>query len=109
MKTKSVSIYKTKHILMGILPENNNILVVSILLFIVVFIIYFTIDYKRMKVVELYKLNNLFSEIEHEKKIANKLKSAPKEIYFIKKEMHQKLQKIKVDVLNIHFTLSELL
>ncbi|MEO9570063.1 MAG: hypothetical protein ABJH82_13185 [Polaribacter sp.] len=94
---------------MDSLPENTKILLLSILLFITVILIYFTIDYKRMKVLELNKLDNLFSEIEYEKLIAKQLEKVPKEIYFIKKGMQQKLQKIKVDILNINFTLNELL
>ena len=88
------------------LPENTN----SYLLFFLPFILilYFIMNYRPLKMAELNKLNFLYSEIEKEKQIALKLKSAPNEIEFIKKKTHKKLQIIKVDILNINYTLSEI-
>lgn len=82
-------------------------LLLLFLVLLIALVIYFKIRFQQLKVLETRRLNLICVEIEAEKKKRKKLLTSPQEILFIKKETQQRLQKIKVDILNINFTLSE--
>lgn len=90
------------------LSENTYLFLWFLLLFVIGLIIYFTINYQRIKVIEADRLKFLHAEIEVEKKASKQLEKAPQEIQLLNKNTHLKFQKIKVDVLDINFTLSEI-
>lgn len=80
----------------------------SLLLVIAAIIIYFTYSFKVLKVVENKKLNLIYSKIEAEKKIAKEFKNSDNDVVVFNNKTQIKLQKIKVGILNIDFTLREL-
>ncbi|MEE9407314.1 MAG: hypothetical protein V3V28_04470 [Polaribacter sp.] len=61
-----------------------------------------------MKEIENEKLSIIYNELESEKEISLQLKTIPQEIKLIERSTQQKLQKIKVDVLNIDFSFREI-
>ncbi|APG65518.1 hypothetical protein LPB136_09170 [Tenacibaculum todarodis] len=79
-----------------------------ILILAIVLIIYFIKDYYNIKTIEINKIHILSSEIHFEKSIAKKLKYSNKELTAINDEIVKKTQKIKVDILNIDYTLKEI-
>ncbi len=90
------------------LSENLHIIFWFLLLLKVVLIIYFVINHQKLKAVETNRLNLLYAEYKAEKNKAIKLKKTPKQIQLLKKNTHQKILKIKIDVVNIRFTLNEI-
>lgn len=80
----------------------------SLLLVIAAIIIYFTYSFKVLKVVENKRLNLIYSKIESEKKIAKEFKNSDNDVVVFNNKTQIKLQKIKVGILNIDFTLREL-
>jgi AAA15 family ATPase/GTPase len=79
------------------------------LLFLVLsLIVYLSINYKQYKIAETNRVLLINKEIEEEKVSSEKLKRAPKEIQYLSKKTQQKLQIIKVSVLDIDFTLKEI-
>ena len=61
-----------------------------------------------MSVSENKKLAIISKELQREMKTSEQLKIIPIEINLIKKETKNKIQKIKVNVLNIDFSLQEI-
>ena len=70
--------------------------------------IYLINNYKQLKTNEINKLNYLFLDLKKEKLTSNQLQKLPTELKTLEQNTQQKLQKIKVDVLNINFSLSEI-
>ncbi len=68
----------------------------------------FYISYQKLKKSENQNLNLLYLELASEKKMANQLKSVPNKIQKLDYYTQNKLRKIKIDILNINFTLSEI-
>ena len=89
------------------LSENTHILLLFLLLLIAL-IVYFKMNFQQIKAAEIDRLNLIVTEIEAEKKTSEQLKNLPQEIVSLKKGTQQKLQKIKIDILDIDFTLSEI-
>ncbi|QTD36705.1 hypothetical protein JL193_11210 [Polaribacter batillariae] len=81
------------------------ICILGITIFIIVYLIY---QYKQLKIKEINKLNYLFLDFKEEKIISNQLRKLPTELKTLEQNTQQKLQKIKVDVLNINFSLVEI-
>lgn len=69
---------------------------------------YFYFSYQKLKEVEVKKLQFLQAEISSEKKVAHQLKNVPKEVEKLNNTTKIKLLKIKIDIFNTNFTLSEL-
>ena len=61
------------------------------------------------KIAEINRILLINNEIENEKRTSNKLKKIPLKVQNLSKNTQQKLQAIKVDVLDIEFTLEEIL
>lgn len=70
---------------------------------------WFYFSHQKTKVSNTKKLNLLHLELIFEKNKANQLKSVPKKVQELDNITHKKLQKIKVDIINIHFSLSKIL
>lgn len=79
-----------------------------ILLLSIALIIYFLEDYSYVKKNGINKIHLLSSEIQIEKSIAEKLKYSNKELTALNGGIEKKIQKIKVDIFNIEYTLSEI-
>lgn len=90
------------------LTENFFILLLFLLFLVLILIVYLSINYKHYKIAETHKVFLINKEIEVEKVTSKKLKKSPKEIEHLSKETQQKLQIIKVNVLDIDFTLKEI-
>lgn len=73
-----------------------------------ILIFYFTFNYKKMKETTQHKLSVIYNELEIEKKNSVQLKSVQKKVKRLEQKTFQKLVKIKVDILNIDFTLGEI-
>ncbi|MFY9241617.1 MAG: hypothetical protein WAO74_01170 [Polaribacter sp.] len=71
--------------------------------------VYFYYTFKKFKEVDSKKLALLYAEIALEKRIALELQDAPKIIEKLEYSFHNKLQKIKVAVLDVNFSLKEIL
>lgn len=69
----------------------------------------FYISYQKLKKSDYRNLNLLNLELASEKKMANQLNNTPKKVKKLEISTQQKLKKIKVDVLNINFSLKEIL
>jgi hypothetical protein len=69
---------------------------------------YFYSSLRRLKEAETKKLNLLYAEITSEKEVAHQLNKTPKEIEKINNSIHNKLLKIKVDVFNLDYSLTEI-
>ncbi|PWG06177.1 hypothetical protein DIS07_07040 [Polaribacter aquimarinus] len=67
-----------------------------------------SINYKKHRIVETNKLLLLYKQIESEKRVSKGLKKTSLEIDLLSEKTQQKLQKMKVDVLETHFSLSEI-
>lgn len=91
------------------LPINNLyfILLLSLFTILLLFILYF--NYKKTKKLETNKLNYLFLDFDKEKLIATHLNSVDLEISEIEKQTQIKINKVTVGVLNMHFSLNEIL
>ena len=87
---------------------NIDVLIVILLFLVLIISIYFFVTYKYLKIEESDRLKFIYSEIETEKKISKQLKHLPEEIKALQKGTHQKVQMIKIGVLDIDFTLSEI-
>ncbi|MGJ8743011.1 hypothetical protein [Polaribacter sp.] len=61
-----------------------------------------------MKETTQHKLSVIYNELEIEKKNSVQLKSVQKKVKRLEQKTFQKLVKIKVDILNIDFTLGEI-
>ena len=70
--------------------------------------IWFYVSFQKLKQTDTKNLNLLCLELASEKKTANLLKNTSKKVELLSNSTHKKLQKIKVDILNIDFTLSEI-
>jgi hypothetical protein len=90
-------------------PTNyyNQILLTTIIVSFVL-ITYLIVLHQKMKVIENNKLLILFNELELEKKNSKQLKKIPQTLKLKEKETHQKIQNIKVNVMNIGFSLNEI-
>ncbi len=86
----------------------TEILFLILLLLPIALIIYFIEDYNNTKTIEINKIHVLSSEIHIEKNIAKKLKCSNKELTALNGGIEKKIQKIKVDIFNIEYTLSEI-
>lgn len=91
-----------------LLIENPNLILVSLALILVVLVLWFSFTYHQIKSTEEKKINFLYAELSSEKEIYNQLKNADVEVKRIEKNIKIKLIKIKVNVFNINFTLSEI-
>lgn len=71
----------------------------------------FGIAKKNQKIIRLenHKLDVIYAELTSEKKLFIALQHSSEEIKKIENKTHYQLQKIKVDLLNIDFTLKEIL
>lgn len=81
------------------------ILTTILLLFIILFLMQ---KYQKLKLVEKTKLNYLFLELNKEKKVSEKLKKNNIKIKKMKIKTQQKLNQLKIESLNISFSLSEI-
>ncbi|WP_159946878.1 hypothetical protein [Polaribacter septentrionalilitoris] len=90
------------------LSENINTISLFLLFLVAVISIYLIIKYKRIKIEESDRLKVIYAEIETEKNISKKLDHIPLQINSLQKRTQQKIQTIKVGVLDIDFTLSEI-
>lgn len=90
------------------LSENINTISLFLLFLVAVISIYLIINYKRIKIEESDRLKVIYAEIETEKNISKKLDHIPLEINSLQKRTQKKIQTIKVGVLDIDFTLSEI-
>lgn len=90
------------------LSENTNIIILFLLFLVAVLSLYLIINYKQTKIEESDRLKIVYTEIEHEKNISKKLNHIPLEINSLQKRTQQKIQTIKVSILDINFTLSEI-
>lgn len=90
------------------LSENINTISLFLLFLVAVISIYLIINYKRIKIEESDRLKVIYAEIETEKNISKKLDHIPLQINSLQKRTQQKIQTIKVGVLDIDFTLSEI-
>mgnify|MGYP000147380897 CR=1 FL=1 len=86
----------------------NIFLLVSLLFAILVLTIFLSINFKKYRIVETDKLLFLNNQIESEKIVSQNLKSSTLEIDLLSQKTQLKLQKIKVDVLETNYSLSEI-
>ncbi|KGL61953.1 hypothetical protein [Polaribacter sp. Hel1_85] len=70
--------------------------------------LFFHYRHKKSKAQEINKLNYLFLELKKEKLVSEKLKIKALNFNFIEKKMQLKINYIKVETLNIQFSLSEI-
>ena len=66
-------------------------------------------SFEKLKKSESKKLNAIYTELELEKTISRKLKIVPSKVEKIENETRKRFMKIRVDILNIDFTISEIL
>ena len=92
-----------------LLLTENFYLLLFLLFLVLSLIVYFSINYKHYKIAEINRILLINNEIENEKRTSNKLKKIPLKVQNLSKNTQQKLQAIKVDVLDIEFTLEEIL
>jgi len=90
------------------LSENINSITLLLLFLVTIISIYLIINYKRIKIEESERLKVIYAEIEAEKSVSKTLNHMPQEINSLQKRTQQKIQTIKVGVLDIDFTLSEI-
>lgn len=64
--------------------------------------------HKNFKIKEASKLSAIYSELEQEHNLRKKLSITDEQMIKIKKETQQNLQKIKVDIVNLDFSFSEI-
>lgn len=87
---------------------SNLILIPFIISPIIFFLLLgFYLSYQKLKNSEIENFNLLKLELDSEKKKAHQLKNVPERIKIINNSTHLKLLKIRVDIFNIDFTLSE--
>ncbi|MGK0414278.1 MAG: hypothetical protein ACJA1B_002501 [Polaribacter sp.] len=68
---------------------------------------WFSKKYQYLKYQETKRLELLYVELASEKKIAIRLKNTPKKVQELDRSIQKKLLKIRVNIFNIDFTLSE--
>lgn len=86
----------------------HSFLLACLLFVILVVTITLSVNYKKYRMVEPNKLLLLSKEIQVEKKIAQNLSETPSKIDLLSYNTQQKLQRIKVGILYIDLTLSEI-
>ena len=69
---------------------------------------YFYVSFQKLRKLKIDRLQLLYTEISHEKEIAHQFKNVPKSINTLNNSIHQKILKIKVVIINIDFSLSEI-
>lgn len=79
--------------------------IISPIIFFLLLGLYFS--YQKLKNAEIENFNLLELELDSEKKKAHQLKNVSEKIKIINNSTHLKLLKIRVDIFNIDFTLSE--
>lgn len=70
--------------------------------------LYFNYSFQKIKEVETKKLQFLFDEIKIEKNVSHQLKNVPKEAEKLNKSTQNKILKIKINIFNTCFSLSEI-
>ncbi|WP_439128898.1 hypothetical protein [Polaribacter sp.] len=90
------------------LPINSLHFILLISTFTILLIVILYLDYKKTKILETNRLNYLLLAFNKEKLISNQLQKMPEELKSIEQNTLQKFQKIKVGILNINFSLSEI-
>ena len=89
---------------------SENILSTFLILFIVIAIlIWHKTTFNRLKQTELNKLKLLSLEIQREKNITKNLDKVPLEIKKLKNKTNKKILQINVDIMNVDFSLNEVL
>ncbi|MFY0602893.1 MAG: hypothetical protein JXQ93_03015 [Flavobacteriaceae bacterium] len=84
-------------------------LLLSLFIFSSVLVLLFYNSFEKLKKRESLKINAIYAELELERGISNKLKIVPSELEKMKKETHKKFMGIRVDIINIDFTIGEIL
>lgn len=90
------------------LPINSLHFILLISTFTILLIVILYLDYKKTKILETNRLNYLLLAFNKEKLISNQLQKMPEELKSIEQNTLQKFQEIKVGILNINFSLSEI-
>jgi hypothetical protein len=93
---------------MSFLSENLSVFIFVLMLSILGIIFLFSKKYQTIKTNETKKLELLTIEFESEKKIAHLLAHKLMELERLENSNQQKLLQIKLDILNIDFTLKEI-
>jgi hypothetical protein len=87
----------------------SNIFLISFIVYPIIIFLLLRLynSYQKLKKSETENLNLLKMELDSEKKKANQLKNISEKIKKTNNSTHLKLLKIRVDIFNIDFTLSE--
>lgn len=93
---------------MSLLSENINKILIILVPITLMMVLWFYKNYQLLKVEETKKLQLLCLELASEKNIFIALQNSSEEINTIENKTQHKLLKIKVDLLNIDFTLKEI-
>lgn len=89
------------------LSDYLNQFVFTILVLTSLLSIYLMFSYKKMKKIEKKKLSLIYKEIKKEKNNTEQLKTNNQKIKYIENETQQKIQVIKVGLLNINFSFGD--
>jgi hypothetical protein len=71
-------------------------------------VLFFYLSFVKLRSQETQKIATIQTELEQERKICKALKTTPSEVSQIEEETQRKLLKIRVDILNIDFTIQEI-
>lgn len=93
---------------MFILSHSYHLIVIFNVIFSGALIIYCIFKYRKVKEISHINLLLIYNELEYEKKSALHLKAIPQKIRLIEQNTQQKLQRIKVEVFNIDFSVHEI-
>lgn len=69
---------------------------------------YFYYSFQKLKIAETEKMQLLYEEISHEKEVAHQYKNESKEINRLRISIQQKISTIKVAIINMDFSFSEI-
>ena len=83
-------------------------LMISIIIILIGLILVLYFNFLKIKTTENNKLSYLFLKLEAEREASIQLRKIPQEIKCIEQKTQQKLQNIKVEVLNVDFSLLEI-
>lgn len=78
------------------------------LIIVLLLIAYLTVSYQKLKLKLHQDIDHIFNSLDKEKRISKILKNYTNSERNIRSNIQQKLTKIKIDIFNVDFTLSEI-
>lgn len=85
-----------------------NLILLPIFITLILLVVYFIYTYKRVHYFGNNRLNIIYTELKKEKEIASKLTIISDKVSLIETTTNRKINKVKVGILNLDFTLHEI-